>query len=153
MAVVACNLAEVLGMACGLSLLFHIPLPIGACITAIDVMLVPGLQQRGVRQFEALIIALVALVGACFALQVWWLQPGPCRCCRGVAADESDLLVAGHALPGCRHHWSHGHAPQPLSALVYCARHGSTTGAMRVFDGRSAMRPSIPTWRSDLRYS
>jgi manganese transport protein len=74
-AVVACNLAEVLGMACGLGLLFHIPLPIGVCITAVDVFLVLGLQRRGVRPFEALIIALVALIGACFAVQLWWLHP------------------------------------------------------------------------------
>src|SRR6202012_5737443 len=59
-AVVACNLAEVLGMACGLALLFHIPLPVGVCITAADVFLVLGLQRSGVRQFESLIIALVA---------------------------------------------------------------------------------------------
>jgi len=74
-AVVACNLAEVLGMACGLALLFNIPLPIGVCITAADVFLLLGLQRRGVRQFEGLIIALVALIGACFAVQIWWLQP------------------------------------------------------------------------------
>ena len=74
-AVVACNLAEVLGMACGLALLFHIPLPVGVCITAADVFLVLALQRRGVRQFESSIIALVALIGACFAVQIWWLQP------------------------------------------------------------------------------
>jgi manganese transport protein len=74
-AVVACNLAEVLGMACGLALLFKIPLPIGVCITAADVFLLLGLQRRGVRQFEGLIIALVALIGACFAVQIWWLHP------------------------------------------------------------------------------
>jgi manganese transport protein len=74
-AVIACNLAEVLGMACGLGLLFHIPLTIGVCITVIDVMLVLGLQRRGVRYFESLIVALVALIGASFAIQVWWLHP------------------------------------------------------------------------------
>ncbi len=74
-AVVACNLAEVLGMACGLGLLFNIPLPIGVCITAADVFLLLTLQRRGVRQFEGFIIALVALIGACFALQIWWLHP------------------------------------------------------------------------------
>src|SRR6201996_5908570 len=48
-AVVACNLAEVLGMACGLELLFRIPLPIGVCITTLDVALVLVLQRKGVR--------------------------------------------------------------------------------------------------------
>lgn len=74
-AVIACNLAEVLGMACGLALLFQIPLPIGVCITAADVFLVLDLQRKGVRQFESLIIALVALIGVCFAVQIWWLHP------------------------------------------------------------------------------
>jgi manganese transport protein len=74
-AVVACNLAEVLGMACGLELLFHIPLPIGVCFTAIDVALILVLQRKGVRYLESVIIALVTLIGACFALQVWWLHP------------------------------------------------------------------------------
>jgi manganese transport protein len=74
-AVIACNLAEVLGMACGLGLLFHIPMTIGVCITAVDVVLVLGLQRKGVRYFETFIIALVALIGICFAVQVWWLHP------------------------------------------------------------------------------
>jgi manganese transport protein len=90
-AVIACNLAEVLGMACGLALLFHIPLPVGVCLTAIDVMLVLRLQRRGVRQFEALIIALVALVGACLALQVWWLHPDPAVVAAGLLPTSQIL--------------------------------------------------------------
>jgi manganese transport protein len=74
-AVTACNLAEVLGMACGLGLLFHIPLPLGVCITALDVMLVLGLQRSGVRRLEAFIIALVAMITACLGAQLWWLRP------------------------------------------------------------------------------
>jgi manganese transport protein len=73
-AIVACNLAEVLGMACGLNLLFHVPLVVGVCITALDVMLVLRLQRRGARPLEVFIIALVALIGACVAIQLVWLQ-------------------------------------------------------------------------------
>lgn len=51
-AIVACNMAEVLGMACGLGMLFHIPLTLGVCITALDVMLILRLQRRGVRYLE-----------------------------------------------------------------------------------------------------
>jgi manganese transport protein len=74
-AIIACNLAEVLGMACGLNLLFHIPLTLGVGLTALDIFLVLALARRGVRYLEAVIIALVTLIGACFAVQVWWLHP------------------------------------------------------------------------------
>jgi manganese transport protein len=74
-AIVACNVAEVLGMACGLGMIFHIPLVFGVCITALDVMLVLRLQRRGVRHLELFIIGLVALIAACLAAQMWWLHP------------------------------------------------------------------------------
>jgi manganese transport protein len=74
-AIIACNLAEVLGMACGLQLLFHCPLPLGVCLTGLDVFLVLQLQHRGVRPLETFIIGLVSLIAACIALQVWWLHP------------------------------------------------------------------------------
>ena len=73
-AIVACNLAEVLGMACGLNLLFHLPLVAGVCITALDVMLVLRLQRGGARPLEVFIIGLVALIGACVAIQLLWVQ-------------------------------------------------------------------------------
>ena len=74
-AIMACNLAEVLGMAWGLNLLFRIPLPAGVCLTALDVFLLLSLQRRGVRHLETIIISLVTLIGACFAVQLWWLHP------------------------------------------------------------------------------
>jgi manganese transport protein len=74
-AIVACNMAEVLGMACGLGMLFHIPLTLGVCITALDVMLILRLQRRGVRYLEIFIIGLVGMIGACLAAQMWWLHP------------------------------------------------------------------------------
>jgi manganese transport protein len=74
-AIVACNMAEVLGMACGLGMLFHIPLTLGVCITALDVMLILRLQRRGVRYLEIFIIGLVAMIGACLAAHMWWLHP------------------------------------------------------------------------------
>lgn len=74
-AIVACNVAEVLGMACGLGMLFHVPLILGVCITALDVMLVLRLQRRGVRHLELFIIGLVGLIGMCLAAQMWWLHP------------------------------------------------------------------------------
>ncbi|MGZ8259222.1 MAG: Nramp family divalent metal transporter [Caldimonas sp.] len=74
-AIVACNLAEVIGMAIGLNLLFGLPLVAGVLVTLLDVMLLLALQRRGFRWLEAAIIALVATIGICFAFQVAWLQP------------------------------------------------------------------------------
>jgi len=74
-AIVACNVAEVIGMAIGLNLLFAIPLGVGVVVTLLDVMLILALQRRGVRWLEAAIVALVATVGVCFAFQIAWLEP------------------------------------------------------------------------------
>src|SRR3954464_12248513 len=74
-AIVACNLAEVVGMATGLNLLFGLPLVAGVVVTLLDVMLLLSLQSRGFRWLEAAIVALVATVGVCFAFQIAWLQP------------------------------------------------------------------------------
>lgn len=74
-AIVACCLAEVLGMAIALELLFRIPLAAGVVLTVLDVMLILLLQARGFRKLEAVIIALVAVVAVCFAIQIAWLAP------------------------------------------------------------------------------
>jgi manganese transport protein len=76
-AIVATNLAEVLGMACGLQLLCGIPLGLGVCVTALDVMLLLGLRRLGVRPLEAFIILLTLIIVICFALQWLWLRPPP----------------------------------------------------------------------------
>ena len=65
-AIAACDLAEVIGSAIALNLLFGIPLLWGVCLTAADVLLILLLQHRGFRYLEALVIALVATVGVCF---------------------------------------------------------------------------------------
>lgn len=74
-AIIATNLAEVLGMAVGLQLLFGIPLGIGVLVTALDVLLLLGLRRLGVRPLEACIILLTVIIAACFALQWLWLRP------------------------------------------------------------------------------
>lgn len=70
LAIAACDLAEVIGSAIALNLLFHVPLPIGIGITALDVLLVLYLQNKGFRLLEALVIALVATVGLCFLFEI-----------------------------------------------------------------------------------
>jgi len=74
-AIAACDLAEVIGSAIALNLLFHIPLIWGVCLTALDVLLILFLQQRGFRFIEALVISLIAVVGVCFALEIAFSHP------------------------------------------------------------------------------
>src|SRR5688500_9175810 len=74
-AIAACDLAEVLGAAIALNLLFGIPLVWGVCITALDVMIVLFLQNRGFRYVEALVVALIIGIALCFAVEIWWAAP------------------------------------------------------------------------------
>ncbi|PYV55590.1 MAG: divalent metal cation transporter [Acidobacteria bacterium] len=74
-AIAACDLAEVIGSAIALNLLFHIPLLWGVCITALDVLLILFLQQRGFRFLEALVLALIGTIGVCFGLEIIFSRP------------------------------------------------------------------------------
>ncbi|MDO7654970.1 MAG: Nramp family divalent metal transporter, partial [Paracoccaceae bacterium] len=75
LAIIATDLAEVIGTAIGLNLLFGIPLEIGVFITAADVFLILWLQSKGFRWIEALIIALLAVIAACFAVLIALADP------------------------------------------------------------------------------
>jgi len=81
-AIAACDLAEVVGSAIGLQLLFGIPLLWGCAITVLDVMLVLLLQNRGFRYVEALVVTLVLTIGACFLAELLFAKPSPA----GIAA-------------------------------------------------------------------
>src|SRR3989440_3971434 len=74
-AIAACDLAEVIGSAIALNLLFGIPLIWGVCLTAFDVLLILLLQNKGFRYLEALVIALVATIGVCFAAELLMAHP------------------------------------------------------------------------------
>ncbi|MBP2649073.1 MAG: natural resistance-associated macrophage protein metal ion transporter [Gemmatimonadetes bacterium] len=74
-AIAACDLAEVIGSAVALNLLFGIPLVWGVILTAADVLLILLLQQRGFRWLEAFIIALIAVIGVCFAVELLLAKP------------------------------------------------------------------------------
>ncbi|PYP42718.1 MAG: divalent metal cation transporter, partial [Gemmatimonadetes bacterium] len=74
-AIAACDLAEVIGSAIALNLLFGIPLLWGVCLTATDVLLILLLQHKGFRYLEALVIALVATIGVCFAIELILARP------------------------------------------------------------------------------
>ncbi|MFL4455141.1 Nramp family divalent metal transporter [Brucella melitensis] len=75
LAICATDLAEVIGTAIGLNLLFGIPLEIGVILTAVDVLLVLYLQNKGFRRVEALIITLLGVIALCFLTQIIMAQP------------------------------------------------------------------------------
>ncbi len=74
-AIAACDLAEVIGSAIALNLIFGIPLLWGVCLTALDVLLILLLQNRGFRVLEAFVIALVATVAVCFGVELLLARP------------------------------------------------------------------------------
>ena len=74
-AIAACDLAEVLGSAVALQLLFGLPLLAGVLITALDVLIVLALQGRGFRLIEAFVITLIASIAACFAYELLIARP------------------------------------------------------------------------------
>jgi manganese transport protein len=75
LAICATDLAEVIGTAIGLNLLFGIPLSIGVAITALDVFLILALQRLGFRWIEAFVMALLAVIAVCFTVQIYWAKP------------------------------------------------------------------------------
>jgi manganese transport protein len=74
-AIAACDLAEVLGSAIALKLLFGLPLIWGVCLTTLDVLIVLLLQSRGVRLIEAMVGGLIATIGICFLIELIWAKP------------------------------------------------------------------------------
>src|SRR6266404_1422054 len=74
-AICACDLAEVIGSAIALNLLFRIPLVWGVCITALDVLAVMYLQNKGFRYIEALVVTLILTIGGCFLAEIIFSRP------------------------------------------------------------------------------
>lgn len=84
LAIVACDLAEVIGTAIALQLLFGLPLVVGIAITAVDVMLVLALQRFGFRKLEAFVVALLIVIAGCFAIELAYAQPSIAGVLRGL---------------------------------------------------------------------
>src|SRR5215470_1754978 len=84
-AICATDLAEVIGTAIGLNLLFHIPLEIGVILTALDVFLVLWMQNLGFRYVEAFVVTLLGVIAACFAVQIAMADPDWGAVIRGFA--------------------------------------------------------------------
>jgi manganese transport protein len=87
LAIAATDLAEVVGTAIALNLLFGLPLPWGIVLTVLDVFLVLLLQNRGFRRLEAVVIALVAIVGLCFLFELIVSRPDLGAVARGFVPD------------------------------------------------------------------
>ena len=92
-AIAACDLAEVIGSAIALELLFGIPLIWGVCITALDVLLVLFLQNRGFRYIEAVVITLVSVVGFCFGLEIIFSRPEFREIARGFFVPSPQIIT------------------------------------------------------------
>ena len=99
-AIAACDLAEVIGSAIALNLLFHIPVAVGVLVTGLDVLLLLALQNRGVRVLEALVITLIATIGMCFLFEIILSRPDMTAVAkgflptRGIVFDHEMLYVA-----------------------------------------------------------
>ncbi len=74
-AIAACDLAELVGSAIALQLLFNIPLAVGVCITALDIFVILFLQNKGFRYIEALVITIITVIGVCFITELIFARP------------------------------------------------------------------------------
>ena len=74
-AIAACDLAEVLGAAIALNMLFHLPLLFGVLLTAADTLLLLWFQSFGIRTIEAFVLSLISIIAACFCIEIFWAQP------------------------------------------------------------------------------
>ena len=95
-AVAACDLAEVLGAAIALNLLFHIPLLVGVLITAADTLLVLWFQSFGIRTIEAFVLALITVMAGCFCIEIFWAKPSVAEMFTGLVPrlNRDSLYVA-----------------------------------------------------------
>jgi manganese transport protein len=96
LAICACDLAEVIGTAIALNLLFSIPLEIGVVLTVLDVLLLLALQHHGFRYLEAFVIALIVLIFACFAATLWLAKPDWAAVARGLVPDRAIVTNREH---------------------------------------------------------
>lgn len=89
-AIAACDLAEILGMAIGLKLLFGLPLIWGVSIAALDTFLILYLQQKGIRYMEIFILSLVSIIGVSFVAELFFAQPDTGEVMKGFIPSSLD---------------------------------------------------------------
>src|SRR5579884_3261374 len=95
-AIAACDLAEVIGAAIGLNLLFHIPLLAGVLLTAADTLLLLWFQSFGIRTIEAFVLALITVMAVCFGIEILWARPSVTEMLTGLVPqlDAGSLYLA-----------------------------------------------------------
>ncbi len=133
LAICATDLAEVIGTAIGLNLLFGLPLEIGVLLTALDVFLVLWLQNIGFRWIEALIITLLGVIAVCFAVQIALADPEWGAVVRGFAptteiVSNPDMLYLALGIIGAT---VMPHNLYLHSAIVQTRAYGTTPGEKR----------------------
>jgi manganese transport protein len=100
LAIAACDLAEIIGSAIALNLLFGLPLLIGVCVTALDVLFVLFLQNKGFRYIEALVISLILVIAGCFSWEIIISKPDLLGMAKGfipsrqIISDPGMLYIA-----------------------------------------------------------
>jgi len=95
-AIAACDLAEVLGAAIGLNLLFHIPLLAGVLLTALDTLLVLWLSRFGIRALEGFVLSLITVIGGCFIIEILLAKPNAAEVLSGLvpSLNSASLYIA-----------------------------------------------------------
>jgi manganese transport protein len=93
-AIVACDLAEIIGMAIGLQLLFHLPLIYGVSVTIFDTVILLFLMNKGMQKMEAFIVSMVFIVGFSFLLEMFIVEPNALEIAKGFTPS----LLSGQAL-------------------------------------------------------
>ena len=144
-AICATDLAEVIGTAIGLNLLFGIPLELGVLITALDVFLILWLQNLGFRWIEALIVTLLGVIAVCFGIQIFLADPDWGAVIRGFAPTTSvitnpDMLYLALGILGAT---VMPHNLYLHSGVVQTRRFGTT-----IPEKREAIR--LATWDSTI---
>ncbi|MFN7921235.1 MAG: Nramp family divalent metal transporter [Bryobacteraceae bacterium] len=129
-AIAACDLAEVLGAAIGLNLLFGIPLIAGVLLTALDTLFILWFSRFGIRWIEGLILALIATIGGCFLIEILLARPNFGEMAAGLVPRlNSESLYVAIGILGAtvmpHNLYLHG-------ALVQTRQIGSTAGEKRI---------------------
>jgi manganese transport protein len=128
-AIVACDLAEVLGAAIAINLLFHIPLLAAVVITSLDTLLVLWLQKLGIRYLEAFILALISVIAVCFGVEMFMAKPEVAGIAAGIIPHiNSRSLYTAVGMLGAT---VMPHNLYLHSALVQTRRIGRTTAEKR----------------------
>jgi manganese transport protein len=133
LAICATDLAEVIGTAIGLNLLFGIPLEIGVLITALDVFLILGMQRLGFRYVEAFVVTMLGIIALCFGIQIALANPQWGAVIHGLAPTRDiltnpDMLYIALGILGAT---VMPHNLYLHSAIVQTRRFGETPAAKR----------------------